>query len=75
MLCGSYYLSKTVSGVMAEFNGRTFPKQAELDSISSQSPLPHFCGYQFQFSSLFLLKTFSLGKTAEIKQGNFSQPY
>lgn len=69
-----------ISGVIPEFNAFTFPKQAvymgsaacpEFDNISLKLLVLHFCGYKFQFSSLFPVKTFSLDKGVDHQKGQF----
>lgn len=72
-----HYPCKMISGVIAEFSALTFPKQdvntdsaacPEFDNISLKSC---FCGYKFQFSSLFPVKTSSLVKRVGHQKGQF----
>lgn len=75
-----HYLCKMTSEVTAEFDALTFPKQAvytgsavypEFDNISLKLLVLWFCGYKFQFSSLFPVKTFSSDKQIDHQKEQF----
>lgn len=68
-----HYFCKAISAVTAEFNGFTVPKQAVCTTSSAVSPevVGAFCGYKFQFSSLFPVKSISLDKRAADQKGQF----